>query len=228
MTETLDRDAELARSVLACAAGIRLVLPGTTQPDDASPSMSDVGGMPRFGCTVGSVLHRAAAAGCQALLTASSGVGPIGSPSRASDLRLVGTLRLVEPERCECCDDIRQVAELGVSRVMLTVAGRPVPIPLEDYLDPSLELNPGFLQRVTEHINEAHQTPVRQAVATLTSQPLASVLGAGIRRLEADGADLDWVTGVGAHRTRLVFARTATDADDLGDLLRDTLHPGIC
>lgn len=228
------RLAAAARSVLACPADVHLVVDGVDDvlADGADLGMQDLDGEPTFSCPAGSALALAARGRRSALMTLASGLGTPGSPDRDARLTLTGRLEWRGPAECPCCSEPREVVVLVVNVVLLGREGAPrgtqVRVPVEDFSAPGLSLNRGFLQRSVEHANGAHQQELRQAVATRTGTRLTDVVGVSLADLSPTGVDLTWVDPDGAHLTRLGFPRAAHDPVDLGELLRDTLHAGLC
>jgi hypothetical protein len=101
-------------------------------------------------------------------------------------------------------------------------------VPLTEYASPAHRLNPGFLQRSAEHANRCHQDELRRAVATTTGTRMREVVGVHLIGLRTDRVEVQWVDTSGAHSRTVPFGRTATSAAELGELLRDHLHAGIC
>lgn len=228
------RLASAARSVLACPSSVHLVVDGVEDvlAGGHELGMQDLGGRPTFSCESGSELARAAGRGARALLTLHSGLGPTGSLDRQATLTLAGTLRLLGREDCECCGQQRDVVALHLTFGLLgRDRGGPacqVKVPLREFASPALELNRGYLQRSVEHANRCHQEELRQAVASTTGTRLSDVVGVTLAALSPDGVQVQWVDLLGAHARDLRFSRTATGADDLGELLREELHAGLC
>jgi hypothetical protein len=231
--------AAAARSVLACPAGVNLVVDGvddvlgdlgdTTEGGLGELGMQDLGGVPTFSCPVAARLVDAARLGRRALLTVESGLGRPGSAERGTVLTLGGRLERRGREDCECCAEARETVVLVVDVVVLAPAGgeqRRVPVAhfrSEDHL-----LNGGFLQRSVEHANRCHQDELRRAVSTTTGTRLGEVVGVGLADLSPDGVEVQWVDLDGAHRRRLTFRRPATTTEELGEALRRELHAGLC
>lgn len=228
------RLATAARSVLACPAEVHLVVDGVDDvlADGADLGMQDLDGVPTFSCAAGSALALAARGRRSALVTLESGLGLPGSPDRDARLTLTGRLEWRGRAECPCCTEPREVVELVVNVVLLGREGAPrgtqVRVPVEHFAAPGQSLNRGFLQRSVEHANGAHQQELRQAVATRTGTRLTDVVGASLADLDATGLDITWVDPEGAHLTHLDFPRPARDPHDLADLLRATLHAGLC
>lgn len=228
------RLAAAARSVLACPADVQLVVDGVDDAlaDGADLGMQDLDGEPTFSCPAGSALALAARGRRSALMTLASGLGRTGSADRAARLTLTGRLEWRGTAECPCCTEAREIVVLVVNVVLLGREGAPrgaqVRVPIEHFAAPGLSLNRGFLQRSVEHANGAHQEELRQAVATRTGTRLTDVVGVSLADLSPTGVDLTWVDPDGAHLTRLQFPRAAHDPHDLGELLRDTLHAGLC
>lgn len=234
------RLAAAARSILACPLEVQLVVEGLDDPaaglDEGVLEMQDHGGQPVLSCPAGSPLAVAATDRCGALLTLTSGLGDDGSPDRDATLTLSGRLDTLGLEQCECCDEVRMRICLDLDLVLLARASAPhdapdetrVRVPLGAFTAPEHDLNRGFLQRSTEHANHCHQDELRRAVASMTRTRLGEVVGVQLTGLRPEGVELRWVDLTGAHRTVLRFARPATTAPELGELLRSELHAGLC
>lgn len=228
--------AAAARSVLACPAGVNLVVDGVDDVlgdlgDLGDLGMRDLGGVPTFSCPPGTRLVQAAAVGRRALLTLESGLGPTSSTDRDAVLTLGGHLELRGREACECCREVRESVVLVVDVVVLTRPqrhGDQVRVPVDHFRSPDLVLNRGYLQRSAEHANLCHQDELRRAVASTTGTRLAEVVGVSLTDLSPSGVEVQWVNTEGSHRRRLAFPRAATSTDELGDLLRSQLHAGLC
>lgn len=232
--------AAAARSVLACPAGVNLVVDGVDDVlgDLVDPvtgavgglGMQDLGGVPTFSCPVGTRLVEAAALGRRALLTLDSGLGRTASPDREAALTLGGRLARRGRTTCECCSEERETLVLEIDVVVLTRPHRrdQVRVPLEHFRSGDHVLNRGFLQRSVEHANLSHQVELRRAVATTTGTRLAEVVGVSLCDLTPDGVEVQWVDLDGSHSRRLDFSRRARSTDELGDLLRSELHAGLC
>ena len=234
------RLAAAARAVLSCPAGVNLVVDGVDDVlgDLGDPGsggagelgMQDLGGVPTFSAPVGTRLVDAAQRGRRALLTLESGLGRLASHDRDAMLTLGGRLASQGRESCECCSEVRETIVLVVDVVVLTLphGDGQVRVPLDAFGSAEHVLNRGYLQRSTEHANLCHQAELRRAVSTTTGTRLAEVVGVSLTDLSAHGVEVQWVDLEGAHRRLLVFPRTATSTDDLGDLLRSELHAGLC
>jgi hypothetical protein len=231
--------AAAARAVLACPAGVNLVVDGVDDVlgDLGDPEaggagelgMQDLGGVPTFSAPVGTRLVDAAHRGRRALLTLESGLGRPASDDRGAVLTLGGRLASQGREACECCQ-VRETVVLVVDVVVLAHPHGPeqVRVPVEDFGATVHALNRGYLQRSAEHANQCHQLELRRAVATTTDTRLAEVVGVSLTDLTPRGVEVQWVDLDGSHRRRLTFPRTATSTDELGDLLRSELHAGLC
>lgn len=235
------RLAAAARSILACPHDVRLVVDGVDDimeglddPDDGGLELRDVDGRPVFTCPAGTPLALAAAEGRPALVTLTSGLGRPGSPSRNASVTLAGRLAIADREECPCCDRVRDTVCLELDHVVLSHAGRApgeqvqLRVPLTAYSSPVHQLNRGFLQRSVEHANKCHQDELRQAVATTTDTRLRDVVGVHLAGLRPDRVEVRWVDTTGAHTRTLEFGRPATTPAELGLLLRDHLHAGMC
>jgi len=229
------RLASAARSILACPAGVSLVVEGVDDvlsdlTDAEELGMQDLGGVPTFSAPPGLRLGRAAQEGRRALLTVESGLGAPGTSEREAVLTLAGTLAWRGREDCPCCQDLRETMVILVDMVVLTRSsgGEPITVPVPSFRSSAHLLNRGYLQRATEHANDSHQDELRAAVASTTGQRIRDIIGVTLRELRADGVDLDWVTPDGAYRRHVAFARAARTTTELGDLLRQELHAGLC
>jgi len=237
------RLAAAARSILACPLDVQLVVDGVDDitagldradnADGAGLDLRDVDGRPVFTCPAGTPLALAAADGRNALVTLTSGLGRPGSPARSATVTIAGRLAVADREECPCCDRVRDTICVELDYVLLTYVGRSGErvqqrVPLTAYSSPVHRLNRGFLQRSVEHANDCHQDELRQAVATTTDTRLREIVGVHLADLRPDRVDVRWVDTSGAHARTLEFGRAATTAAELGLLLRDHLHAGIC
>lgn len=234
------RIAGAARSVLACAESVSLVVDGVPDVLDggAELGMQDRHGTPTFLCPVGSPLADAAAEHRSALITVESGLGLPGSPERRDTLTLAGRLEVRDRQACDCCAEVRDLVALDLNFVLLArypstpdVSGRPEAqcrVPLPEFCSPAHDLNRGYLQRSVEHANNCHQDELRRAVATTAETPMKEVVGVTLTDLTAGSVEIRWVDLTGAHRSVISFPRRAENVADLGELLRDQLHAGLC
>lgn len=231
------RLAAAARSILACPAEVHLVVDGvddvTAGLDEAHLEMQDHGGQPLFACPADAALAIAAIDGRGALLTLHSGLGRPGSPDREATLVLSGRLEAGGLEECACCTEVRMRVALRLDFALLAREGHPpegprTRVPLAAFTSAAHDLNRGFLQRSAEHANQCHQDELRRAVATRTGTRLGDVVGVQLGGLRRDGVVLQWVDTTGSHECELSFPRAAHDAPDLGELLREELHAGLC
>ncbi|KAA1426204.1 hypothetical protein [Nocardioides antri] len=239
------RLAAAARSILACPLDVQLVVDGIDDVtegldeggyagDDAGLDLRDVDGRPVFSCPAGAPLAAAAAEGRSAVVTLTSGLGRPGSPARDAAVTLAGRLAVADREDCPCCDRVRATVCLELDYVLLSrPSARPgeqvqQPVPLAAYLSPDHRLNRGFLQRSVDHANRCHQDELRQAIATTTDTRLRDIVGVHLAGLRPDRVDVRWVDVSGAHARTLEFGRSATTPAELGRLLRDHLHAGMC
>ena len=150
------------------------------------------------------------------------------------ELRLV--LEADGLEECHCCSEIRMRVSLHLDFALLTRGSDPEAapeaarfrVPLGAFASRAHDLNRGFLQRSVEHANLCHQDELRRAIATRTDTRLGEVLGVQLADLRADGVELQWVDTTGAHHACLDFGTAATTTHELGELLRDELHSGLC
>jgi hypothetical protein len=235
-----DRLAAAARSILSCPDEVHLVVDGiddiTDGLDAADPGqepalgMQDIDGRPVFSCPPDAVLARAAADGRHALLTLSSGLGRPGSVDRDATLTLTGALETTGVEECECCAQERALVAVSPEFVVLTRSsdGFRVRVPLAEFGSPRHHLNRGFLQRSVEHANACHQEELRHAIAATSGTRLRDVGGVCLTDLRADQVELQWVDPTGAHATVLRFEHRARTTYELGELLRQELHAGLC
>lgn len=234
------RLAAAARSILSCPGDVQLVVDGIDdiseglEPDATGIEpilrMQDLDGHPVFSCPPAAALARAAREGRNALLTIGSGLGAAQSADREATLTLTGTLE-TWLEECECCAELRARVTLRPSLVLLARTDRPrqrLRVPLHDFAAPDLQLNRGFLQRSVEHANECHQGELRQAVATTTDSRVTEIAGVHLSDLRPDQVTLQWVDLSGAHSSVLEFPRAATTPEELGAMLRQELHAGLC
>ncbi|SDD69877.1 hypothetical protein [Nocardioides lianchengensis] len=226
-----------ARSILACPAGVSLVVDGhpSVLAEDAL-GMQDVHGTPTFSCPPGSELADAAEHHRSALITVESGLGGPGSDERAVTLTLAGRLETRGVEDCACCEETRHVVVLELNFALLT---RPTPtgddrpdqqhrVPLEHFRSPSHHLNRGYLQRSVEHANTCHQEELRRAVSTTTGIPMSRLVGVALADLSPASVQVRWIDVDGAHLTDIEFPRTARSTAELGEMLRRELHAGLC
>ncbi|GAB2459058.1 hypothetical protein GCM10027062_43650 [Nocardioides hungaricus] len=216
-----------ARSILACPSEVSLVIEGEPMVEDDT-GLTDRFGTPTFLCRPDALVARAAAAHRSALLTVASGLGPRGGPERADTLTLAGRLERVGVEGCDCCQEVRHVVALRLNFVLLERAGRQHRVPLERFRGQEHELSRGHLQRSIEHANDCHQDELRQAVSTGTQTRPAELLGVRLAELTPAGVEVQWIDVDGAHRHVIEFPRVAGDLTELGDMLRHSLHAGIC
>lgn len=234
------RLAAAARSILSCPDDVQIVVDGVDDIsvglDAVEPggepalAMQDIDGSPVFSCPPDAALARAAEEERKALLTLTSGLGAPGSPEREATLSLAGRLRTSGVEDCPCCTRQRVVLSIEVDFVVLTRTGHGtrVRVPLGAFTAPEHHLNRGFLQRSVEHANQCHQEELRRAVSTTTGTRLRDIGGVGLSDLRPDRVEVRWVTAEGAHSAVLRFRRPATTTTELGELLRQELHAGLC
>lgn len=229
MTVT-ENDAELARSILACCTDASLTVddfPAAGADDDLG--LRDVDGVPTFSCRSFSVLAHAGAAGSEALVSLSSGLGPENGAERGHVLTITGRLRAGVVEDCRCCGERRHDVHLQVGLVVLTRdSGEQVTIPLRAFLDPTLRLNRGHLQRALEHANDCHRDNLVDVVLQRTDTAREELLDARMTTLSTRGVELAWIDLQGAHRAYVPFSRHARTVEELAMLVRHELHAGIC
>lgn len=219
----------LARSVLSCPERICLRVGGSTESleDQRYDVTCDVHGVPVFSAAEDSLLLEAARSGSSALLEVTSGLGSSSSPERHLGLVLSG--QLVQRESgCTCCGDPRSLIALELDAVTLYQSSRAVPVDVRRFHDRRHVLNRGYLQRTTEHANDAHEHELRTAVASLAGLPIQSLLAASIVEVDPCGVEVSWLDAAGAHTRRLEFAEPAASPQELGSALRSHLHAGMC
>jgi hypothetical protein len=232
--------AAAARSILACPASVNLVVDGVPELLDGRDDvgMQDTHGTPTFLCPVGSPLAEAAGAHRSALITVESGLGLPGAAERRDTLTLAGRLEVRDRQQCDCCAEVRDLVALDLNFVLLArypatprPGGRPETqhrVPLDQFRSPAHDLNRGYLQRSVEHATNCHQDELRRAVSTTADTPMVEVVGVTLTNLTAGGVEIRWVDLTGAHRSVVTFPRPAGTMAELGDLLREKLHAGLC
>jgi len=225
-----NRAAALARSILSCPIEVDLVVDGVAHPlaDDSTLPMQDLAGVPTFACRPDGVLARAGQAGLPVVITVRSGLGTDGSPERDASLAVAGRLRRAGGEYCDCCDEVRDRLVVDIDLVQVTCRGTRTAVPVEEFLNPAYHLNAGYLQRAVEHANGSHQEELRYAVAQRTNQRPRHIVAVRLADLTCRSVEVQWVTADGGNRTVLRFPTTASTPEELGDLLRKALHPGLC
>lgn len=87
---------------------------------------------------------------------------------------------------------------------------------------------PASLHVAVGHANDCHHEELRRAVSLGTGTRPGDLLAVQLARLTADGVQVQWVDRDGAHLQEVRFPRPARDLAELRDLLRRTLHAGIC
>lgn len=225
-----DEMAALARAILSCPAAVDLVVDGVDHPlaDDSTLPMQDLAGVPTFACTPGGVLARAGEAGLPVVVTVASGLGDPASPEREAGLALAGRLRRTGAEYCDCCDEVRDRLVVDIDLVQVTRTGERSTVAVEEFLNPAYHLNAGYLQRATEHANSHHQEELRYAVAQRTDSRPRHIVAVQLSELTRRSVEVGWVTAEGGNRTVLRFPAAAGTPEELGELLRRALHPGLC
>lgn len=223
-----------ARSIASCPADLELLVDGaaTALGEEDTVGLADPHGEPTFSCHVDSALADAAELGRSVLVTLTSGIGPVGGPDRGTDLVLAGRLHVLGTDHCACCAETRVLVGISVSTVLLTRRGShgdvQQRVPVEQYRSTLHQLNIGFLQRSVEHANDAHQDELRRAVSVCSGTHLRDVLGVRLTGLSNRGVEVSWVDPTGAHRTLVDFPSPARTPAELGELLRRSLHAGLC
>jgi hypothetical protein len=232
--DDVDSLALAARSIASCPADLELLVDGAPTPlgDEDTVGLADPHGEPTFSCHVDSALADAAGLGLSVLVTLASGLGPAGGPDRGTELVLAGRLRVLGTDHCACCAETRVLVGVAVSTVMLSRPGShgdvQQRVPVEAYRSTLLQLNVGFLQRSVEHANDDHQDELRRAVSLSSGTHLRDVLGVRLTGLSTRGVEVSWVDPTGAHRTLVDFPSPARTPAELGEVLRRTLHAGLC
>ena len=222
-------NAELARSILACADSADIAVDGfPTVGADDDLGFRDQDGTPRFSCRTWSMMAHAGREGSRALLTLTSGLGPDDGPDREVSLTLTGRLADAGLESCHCCGEQRQDVALDLDFVVLTRGDEQARVPLRAFRATALRLNRGYLQRTLEHANDCHREDLSQVVSRMTGISTDRLLDASLADLTTHGAELAWIDVDGGHQTSLWFSRPARSVEELGLLLRHELHAGIC
>lgn len=227
--------ASVARSILSCPADVNLVVDGVDDllADRDELGMTDDDGRPVLACPTLSPLADAARSARSALLTVTSGLGPVGSVTREARLTLAGRLFVEGHEDCECCGEARTQVSIDLNFALLsrTLPGeeeRQHRVPLDHFGSPDHRLNRGFLQRSVEHANQCHQEELRRAVAMTTGTRMADVVGVALTDLLPHRVEVAWVDVDGARSRTIHFGRAASSTEELGNLLRSRLHAGLC
>lgn len=219
----MNDDAEAARSILACAAGVELAVEGVRQSlDGVVEEVRDWAGAPMIVCLSDGALVRAGRHGLDAVLSLRSGL-------RAGDsLLLAGRLRHVGTDTCRCCDGTRDYVVVDLTHVLLERAGGRTLVDLDKFGDPALELNSGYLRRSEEHLNSCHGEHLRHAAARRAGKRLDAIAAAQVVGLSPAGVELQYVTVNGSDTLPLTFPGVAHSVDELGHCLRWALHPDLC
>jgi hypothetical protein len=227
--------AAAARSILSCPADVTLVVDGVDDllADRDELAMSDDDGRPTLVCPSDSPLADAAAGCRSALLTVASGLGPVGSGSRNAKLTLAGRLSVDGHDACECCGEPRTQVSMVLNFVLLSRLPddgreRQYRVPLEHFGSADHRLNRGFLQRSVEHANQCHQEELRRAVAMTTGTRMVDIAGVRLGSLLPHQVEITWIDPEGARSRTVHFGRTARSTEELGELLRERLHAGLC
>jgi len=222
--------AAFARSILSCPAEVDLVVDGVAHPlaDDSTLPMQDLAGVPTFACRPGGVLSRAGEAGLPVVITIRSGLGEVSSPERSASVAVAGRLRRTGAEYCDCCDEVRDRLVVDIDLVQLTHDGERTPVTVAEFLNPTHHLNAGYLQRAAEHANAGHQEELRHAVAQRTNRRPRHIIAVQLAALTRRSVEVQWITAEGGNRTVLRFPSAASSPEELGNLLRKALHPGLC
>jgi hypothetical protein len=221
--------AELARSILACSDSAEIAVDGfPTAGCDDDLGLHDDDGTPRFSCRAWSLMSHAGRVGSRALLTLTSGLGPIDGPDRELGLTLTGRLAIGPLESCLCCGEQRQDVALDLDFVVLASGEEQLRVPLREFRARELRLNRGYLQRALEHANDCHREDLGDVVSRTTGTPTERLLDVAMADLTTHDAELAWIDAGGGHRASVWFSRPARTVEELGLLLRHELHAGIC
>lgn len=216
--------AEKARSILEHPGSMTLWIEGQPQPlaQEQLEAVQDWHGTPEFRCNPGSPLVEAAHQHARAVLQ----VNPNSDHNETLILR--GKLRWIDTERCYCCGETRECLALIPEGITLEHDDKQTPISRAAFSDPTLQLNPGFLERNRKHINESHEEELRVSISRLAKIAYEDILAAQVVALTSETVGLDWVTLSGASRETVQFARTARTTTELSEQLRLALQVLIC
>ena len=220
----METSAATARSILSCPAELVLAIDGRPhiERDDPWVGLEDWAGTPALICAHGGALSQAADRRADAELEVVGGI------HGGETLVLCGRLCLVTSEMCGCCNGARDYITVDVVEVTLVRGEERIPVAVEDFADPALWLNEGFLRRTTAHINEHHGEHLRWAVAQRANLLASEVVAAQLVDLTSSGVEVQWVGVDGARSLLLFFPDAAINPDQLGEHLRSSLHPELC
>jgi len=220
----LNETAEAARSILARPEGAELAVDGILQPLDGLPeSVCDWSGVPVIVCEPGGRVSQGGEARSEAVLSLRGGVLP-----EDGSLSLVGRLRHAGEDFCPCCGRLREHVLVDLTAVVLERGGVQVEIDVEEFADPALELNSGYLRCSADHLNAHHGEHLREGVAWRTTEHLDAIAAAQVASLSPSGVELRYVTVEGAHVLPLEFPEAARSAEELADRVRWAVHPDLC
>lgn len=214
-----------ARSILSCPRGGSVVIDGVpySMAELEMQGFADDGGRPTFLCPPEQRMAYAGRRGSHVVLVLQGTLGD------HEAVRLTGTLRWLRTDACTCCETEWEEVVMDVSGVQLVhPTGEAVPVALDAFTDPGLDLNDGVLHRNQDHLNREHGNELRAAVATRSYVPVQSIIAAQISGLGPDGFEFQWVDERGAHSARTTFDRPARTPEDLLAGVRKALAVEIC
>lgn len=231
-----------ARSILSCATAVNFEIDGVAGVEhNEFLTLIDYSGHACFVCPVDGSIAAAAQEGREATVRLVNGLKSSMSDLRAvtdhfagyelsnwDELIITGVLRIVGRETCPCCEEVRVRVVVDADGISIHQPLGSVEITPDNFSSPDHALNPGYLQRTTEHVRDAHHDELCAAAATLTAASPSDILGAQLLDLTAWGATLAWVDLCGGHQQTIWFPRVAQTPNELATLLRNSLHPGIC
>ncbi|SDD22963.1 DUF2470 domain-containing protein [Auraticoccus monumenti] len=218
--------ADDARSVLACARDVTLVVDGVGSAAGADcDARCDLRGTPVLTFPEDSDLALAALGQAVGEMTVTSGLGRPVDRDRRLVLVLAGRLRAAGVESCTCCPARHRTVRLPLERITLLDGERAHEVDLARFSDPRLALNRGHLQRTTEHANEVHGPELLQSVAVLLDRPPGSLLAASLAGVDREGCTLQWLDDLGSHRRRVPFAVPVRTPGELASALAAALDP---
>lgn len=218
--------ADDARSVLACARDVTLVVDGAgvAAGADCDPRC-DLRGTPVLTFPEDSDMVLAALGHAAAELTVTSGLGPPGAPDRRLVLVMAGRLQAAGVESCDGCSTPCRTVRLPLDRITLLDGERAHDVDVTRFGDPRLALNRGHLQRTAEHANEVHGEELRQSVAALIDRRPETLLAASLAEVDRDGCTVQWLDALGSHRRHVPFAVPVRTPGDLASALAAALDP---